>query len=1026
MQKRKIWISLLICLCFIYPFKVDAANETVKAVHVDENTEFTFSAEDDLDQLPAQKKSGISAFSINTATAETGLFKSQLTSQQLKIYDALDSVGITAANNGASFTIEVGDDQSTDDIWNTYKTIYKYSMYAFQRDHMDQVLWATNKVQIGASMSTKWIEITVSFAVNDHYSEDIGNQVNSKIDEIVTACTATKTYEKVKYYHDWLVANNDYDTPTSELSGDDGSADYYYSHTAVGCLINGKGVCESYTKAFKLFCLRENIPCLIITGSNHAWNYVKMPDDKWYMVDCTWDDPVGGSGIYYDYFLVTNQPNVDGHSEDDGFVYPITNTQAYDVTTHEHAYEESITKTATCVEEGIKTYTCIECGNTKTETIARDPANHTGNFKTIKEVAASCGEEGYTGDTQCADCHVIIEEGEVIPATGNHKYDEGTVTKAATCAEEGEKTYECVDCEATKTEVIAKNPANHNGETKMIKEVAASCGKEGYTGDEVCEDCHVTIEEGEVISATGNHKYDEETVTKTATCAEEGIKTYKCVDCEATKTETIARDPAKHTGNFKTIKEVAASCGKEGYTGDEVCEDCHVTIEEGEVIPATGDHKYDEETVTKTATCAEEGIKTYKCVDCEATKTEVIAKDPATHTYDDGTETKVATCTEEGIKTYKCVDCGATKTEVIAKNPANHASATKTIDREEASCGKEGYTEEEWCEGCQLIIKQSEVIPATGDHRYDEGTVTEVATCAEEGIKTFTCLECGNTKTAATAKDPTKHIGETTTINQKEATCSEEGYTGDTQCFDCQTIINTGSTIPATDNHTFDEGVITKAATETSTGIKTYTCLECGTSKTEVIPKLLVVLKKLSPSLTNVASGITIKWSKDAKASGYNIYRKIGSGAYKKIKTIAGNTTVSYTDGSVKTANGVVYTYAVRSYKGSQMGAFAGKTIARLTATNITSLKNSSTSTMKLVWKKNTKASGYEITYSTSSTFAKGNKKVLAKKGSITSTTIKKLTKGKKYYVRIRAYKKIGTVTYYSAYSTKKSIKITK
>ena len=68
-------------------------------------------------------------------------------------------------------------------------------------------------------------------------------------------------------------------------------------------------------------------------------------------------------------------------------------------------------------------------------------------------VAAGCETEGYSGDTYCVDCGALLATGAVIPATGHH-YDDGVVSKAATCTEDGVRTYLCKDCGSTYTTVI--------------------------------------------------------------------------------------------------------------------------------------------------------------------------------------------------------------------------------------------------------------------------------------------------------------------------------------------------------------------------------------------------------------------------------------------------------------------------------------------------------------------------------------------------------------------------------------------
>lgn len=187
-------------------------------------------------------------------------------------------------------------------------------------------------------------------------------------------------------------------------------------------------------------------------------------------------------------------------------------------------------------------------------------------------------------------------------------------------------------------------------------------------------------------------------------------------------------------------------------------------------------------------------------------------------------------------------------------------------------------------------------------------------------------------------------------------------------------------------------------------------------------------------SLSKSSSGITIKWEEVEGATGYIIYRKTnksGSTEYKKIKTITSGSTVSYKDTANKTT-ATKYTYKVVPYyqassSSSKVNAsFTAKSTYWVKATSISSLKNNSSKKMTLKWSKISKATGYQIQYSTSSDFSNA-KTVWVKSGSTTSKTISSLTKGKKYYVRIRAYYKTSSGTkYYSTWSSKKSVKISK
>lgn len=122
-----------------------------------------------------------------------------------------------------------------------------------------------------------------------------------------------------------------------------------------------------------------------------------------------------------------------------------------------HTWNEgTVSKTASCVQKGEKTYTCNVCGEKKIEKTAIDQNNHTGGtyIKNAKE--ATCGAGGYSGDTCCKGCGNIISKGTVVPATGKHVYDNGKITKEASIDSEGEITYTCSVCGNTKKEIIDK------------------------------------------------------------------------------------------------------------------------------------------------------------------------------------------------------------------------------------------------------------------------------------------------------------------------------------------------------------------------------------------------------------------------------------------------------------------------------------------------------------------------------------------------------------------------------------------
>lgn len=180
-----------------------------------------------------------------------------------------------------------------------------------------------------------------------------------------------------------------------------------------------------------------------------------------------------------------------------------------------------------------------------------------------------------------------------------------------------------------------------------------------------------------------------------------------------------------------------------------------------------------------------------------------------------------------------------------------------------------------------------------------------------------------------------------------------------------------------------------------------------------------------SPSfkLSNTSKGMTITWGSVSGAAKYRVLRKEVNGTYKKIADTA---STSYTDTTAKEGTAYIYTVRCLNKSGSYNSIQPyGKRNIRLTTPSISGLKNSSGKKMKVTWKKKSKATGYQIQYSTSSKFS-SVKTVTVSKNSTTSKTISGLKKGKTYYVRIRTYKTASGKKFYSGWSSTKKVKINK
>ena len=467
---------------------------------------------------------------------------------------------------------------------------------------------------------------------------------------------------------------------------------------------------------------------------------------------------------------------------------------------------------------------------------------------------ATCLEDG-SKELVCSGCGHSYEKVTIL-ALG-HNYDNGVVTTKATCETEGVLTYTCT---------------------------RAGCG-DTYT---------------EVIPAT-DHSYDNGTVKKQATCEEDGTIIYKC----------------KNEG-----------CNK-SYT---------------EVIPAIG-HKYDKGVVTLEPTCEADGIKTFTCqnADCEASYTEIL---PAlTHNYVE-TVVREGNCITKGLVEYKCENCGDSYS---VKEFGEHQLYSSII-RVEPTCDKEGK-EGNMCALCHEFVGEVTILPATS-HTEGKWVVDKKATCTASGSKHKECTECGEILTTETI-EPLGHTegdwitdkkATTTTAGKKHKECTECGETLETEkiaqlkCSRTQVekVVNGSKGVKVTWNKVsgadcyrvyrktkngewkyLDSTKKTSFVDDTAkSGTKYYYSVrvknEAGLSDRSNALSRYYLEDPLLKSVTSTKSGVSVKWSKVIGAEGYIVYRKTGSGSYKRIKTIDDVSKVSYTDKSAK--KGTKYSYKVKAF----------------------------------------------------------------------------------------------------------------
>ena len=279
----------------------------------------------------------------------------------------------------------------------------------------------------------------------------------------------------------------------------------------------------------------------------------------------------------------------------------------------------------------------------------------------------------------------------------------------------------------------------------------------------------------------------------------------------------------------------------------------------------TADHSWDDGDVTIEPTEDEEGLKVYTCTECNAVRTEALDKLPHTHEWsdwaeygseqhqriclkndshtetadhiwDEGSVTKEATESEEGVRTFTCTVCGAVKTVSIDKiSPHVHEWGAW-----------ESVSESQHQRVCKIDSSHME----KADHKWNEGEITKEATTEEEGIRTFTCTDCGAVKTVAIAK-----LEETQAEDKPEKTPAEDKKESSEPSFD------SGSTIKEV-----DKAIEEMKSDKDPSGV--------------VFRKLSLRQKKVTQSY------ITVAWKKVTGAKKYVIYANTcGKNRLKKITT---------------------------------------------------------------------------------------------------------------------------------------------
>lgn len=589
-----------------------------------------------------------------------------------------------------------------------------------------------------------------------------------------------------------------------------------------------------------------------------------------------------------------------------------------------------VTKAPTCTESGESICKCVRhddgvtCDKTYTRSI--DAVGH--SLVKTAAVAVTCEQDGNSEYYQCKICNKYfadsqakteIEEASwIITATGhngkNVSGEEIWITELeASCGLTGR---ECLYCQNEWCDYVyeCENHTSHHylidereiaeiiPDYAIVEHKDSTCIELGYDIWS-CLNCYGTENEHgwtEII----NYKFHDwsEPVVVYATCTDGGTETITCNYCK--REETYGTEDAighalspldegyeNSDDKMELVSSVANVCG-DGSVDTYQCTHidkntsarCTYTVTIGEAK----EHSLGDYIITLEPTCTEEGYKHKECTneDCGyRTADETIPSIGHDWNLD---KTIEPTCETQGYEHYICNNDSSHEYDDYNKSMLGHEADNNWVVTKAPTCAEKG---EEQCkcvrfdDGVTCSKTYTREIDIDPDaHDWDNGVIDPSSTCNTHGTKTYTCQnDNSHKKTESVELNPDNHVGETYIKDNKKETCTEDGYTGDKYCSDCDALIEEGSDIPKlghdmgkwndnnnathtrecqransctyseTENCSFGEWKVIKEATCTEKGSKERACTVCGYKETAEIelkghnPGETVIENKVEP-----------------------------------------------------------------------------------------------------------------------------------------------------------------------------------
>ena len=474
----------------------------------------------------------------------------------------------------------------------------------------------------------------------------------------------------------------------------------------------------------------------------------------------------------------------------------------------------------TAVKKGTATITVTtEDGNFTDNCDVSIACSHT-NTTVHPANTSTCLVQGNAEYTTCNDCGIVVSGSDAKLPLANHKGGTATCKDKAICTVCSQPYGNYGSHTLTNH---PRNEANHDNAGNIEYWTCDVCDK--YFSD---ANGTTVISQADTIIAKVPHSHSTD-------WSKNDTQHWRECGCG----NKIEIDTHKYTNDCDT------SCNVCGYTRT-ITHDWNTTYTtdgNGHWIECKecGEKKNEGTHSGGTATCKDKAV----CGICNQAYGSL-----ANHSYKEIVDVKyrkdVATCISAAVYYKSCEVCEiASTTETFTNggvDGTNHVGGTYLVNQKEADCVNKGYTGDKMCNSCRNLVEAGTEIPV-GAHNPDSVWSTDAeyhwkecntvgcgnlidkaahsggtATCKNKAICSVCKVEYGTTNAA-------NHAGETEIKNAVEATCTTDGYTGDTYCKDCGVKIADGKTVEA--GHKTVKVAAVPATHEKDGNIEYYTCSGC-------------------------------------------------------------------------------------------------------------------------------------------------------------------------------------------------------